>query len=85
MDDDWYVHDAGNRPPTPLRQLLSGKGEDGANFGWWYCVDFGGFTTNSGVSKKGLSHFVRRRKLTRTMVFNGEWMSTNQPTEASIL
>jgi hypothetical protein len=70
--EDWMVHSADDKDaPVPLREVLAGKGADGGSFGWLYNVDFGTYTANPGQPKKGLAHFVRRRRLTREAVFNG--------------
>lgn len=81
-DAEWMV-DGDNGLRTPLSSVSSpppstgksggggGGAEDWAS-GWQYSVDFGGFQQNQGSSKKGMTHFVRRRKLVRTVQFDGE-------------
>lgn len=61
---------------TPLSSVSSapGSGKGGAEdlaSGWQYGVDFGTLA-NQGSSKKSMGHFVRRRKLTCTIRFDGE-------------
>jgi hypothetical protein len=45
----------------------------GVDQGWLYCSDFSSFSSaTSGQARKGMTHFVRRRRLVRTMVFDGK-------------
>ena len=47
------------------------------DMGWLYNTDFSSFSTaTSGHATKCMTHFVRRRKLTRTLHYDGEWDST---------
>lgn len=84
-DSEWMVEDD-NGVRTPLSMVnsvssVSGKGGGGADdlaSGWQYSVDFGGFLQNQkGSSKKGKTHFVRRRKLVRTVRFNETRIGNN--------
>ncbi len=46
-------------------------GEEGG--GWLYNSDFASYSAaKPGQTKKGLTHFVRRRRLMRICVFDGE-------------
>jgi hypothetical protein len=66
----------GIEAPVPLCEVQAGKGADGGTFGWLYNVDFGAYAANQGQAKKGVAHFVRRRRLTRVAVFNGMFFTT---------
>lgn len=64
MEDDWQMsvfgHDVSLSTAT-------------ADQGWLYNSDFSGYGNgNSGHAKKGMTHFARRRRLTRTMIFDGQ-------------
>eukprot|EP00601_Ochromonadales_sp_CCMP2298_P027956 CAMPEP_0173272096 /NCGR_PEP_ID=MMETSP1143-20121109/1174_1 /TAXON_ID=483371 /ORGANISM="non described non described, Strain CCMP2298" /LENGTH=439 /DNA_ID=CAMNT_0014208717 /DNA_START=29 /DNA_END=1346 /DNA_ORIENTATION=- len=50
----------------------------GADQGWLYGVDFGGFSqTSPGNPKKGMAHFVRRRRWVRAMAFEAQRVITD--------
>lgn len=50
----------------------TGSGDDGG--GWMYNSDFGSYSADKpGFPKKGLTHFVRRRKLMRIRTFDGKY------------
>ena len=72
IGDDWEVQLASSRSNTPpqsqpLQQARSN------NFGWYYNTDFSFYTAvNIGVENKGITHFVRRRRLTRQQQFDGK-------------
>ena len=53
---------------------LSKIGEDE---GWYYSTDFAGYSNSVGHDVKGMTHFVRRRKLQRVCVYDGEQKKNN--------
>jgi len=60
--DDWMVLTTfGEQIP------LSKIGEDE---GWYYSTDFAGYSNSVGHDVKGMTHFVRRRKLQRVCVYD---------------
>lgn len=65
--DDWDVQSATSEQLAPL------AGADRDTFGWLYNVDFTSYSaTNPGQPTKSMTHFVRRRRVVHTLVFDGK-------------
>jgi hypothetical protein len=64
-DGDWLIASIVDFSAMPYAAA-------GNEVGWLYHVDFGSFSSSAGQAKKGMTHFVRRRKLVRYQVFDGE-------------
>jgi hypothetical protein len=70
--DDWEIP---SHNPDVLPMAFQSADRD--SLGWMYNVDFSSYSsTNRGVPTKGMTHFVRRRRILRTMIFDGKLIST---------
>jgi hypothetical protein len=72
FEGDWLI--ASIVDSSAMLYSAAGK-EDG----WLYNADFGSFATSAGQAKKGMTHFVRRRRLLRYQVFDGELLALPLP------
>ena len=77
---DWHVTTVSTNNNNSSTTALSSelpytavqKGDYGKDVGWLYNSDFSTYHTHPGHVKKGVTHFVRRRRLTREMIFDGK-------------
>ena len=68
----WFTADWEVPSHNPDVLPMPFQSADRDSLGWMYNVDFSSYSpTNRGVPTKGMTHFVRRRRILRTMIFDG--------------
>lgn len=71
LESNWTVEQGEVRSPAERRSSENGSSLSSDGEGWSYATNFGSIE-ESGTAVKGMTHFVRRRRLTRQQIFMGE-------------